>query len=221
MKRVKDFGRSLPREVMRLSLCDTNPEMTDAWLEHFYAVDEVEILCGNMLEVVCDALVSPANSFGDMSGGVDKAIDDFYRGKAQETVTQAIQDQFLGELPVGMALVVPMPSASIRYIIAAPTMRVPTRVENTINAYLAMRAVLVAALIQNRTTAHPIRHVVFPGLCTGVGGMPYGRSAQQMRVAFDNILRREWEDIQHPAMAPFAFGPMSHRRWRDSGGSEQ
>ncbi len=58
--------------------------MTDAWLDQFFGVDAVEIVQGDLMDAGEDAVVSPANSFGDMSGGVDKRIDDFFRGAAQE-----------------------------------------------------------------------------------------------------------------------------------------
>ncbi len=80
MKVVQAFGRGASRSALRLSLCDINAEMTDAWLDRFFGVEAVEILQGDLLETGADAVVSPANSFGDMSGGVDKRIDDFYHG---------------------------------------------------------------------------------------------------------------------------------------------
>ncbi|MCW3098054.1 MAG: phage tail assembly protein [Chthonomonadaceae bacterium] len=125
MKVVQSFGRGASRSTLRLSLCDINADMTDAWLDSFFGVEAVEILQGDLLETGADAVVSPANSFGDMSGGVDKRIDDFYRGAAQEAIVRCIGEQFLGELPVGMALVVSMPNSRLPFVIAAPTMRTP------------------------------------------------------------------------------------------------
>jgi len=49
------------------------------------------------------------------------AIDDFYSGAAQEAIVERIlREQFLGELPVGMATIVPMPSTRLPFVIAAP-----------------------------------------------------------------------------------------------------
>ena len=163
-------------------------------------------------------MVSPANSFGDMSGGVDKRIDDFYRGAAQERITQAIREQFLGELPVGMALVVSMPDSRIPFVVAAPTMRVPQPVPDSINAYLSLRAALVAVTlhnVQNTQNARPIRSLAVPGLCTGVGGMSPALSARQMRAAYDNIIGEGWKQVEHPALAPFALNRKT-LSWRDT-----
>ena len=216
---VQPFGRDAKNAALRLTLCDINADMTDAWLNSFFGVHAVEIVQGDLMDAGADAVVSPANSFGDMSGGVDKHIDDYYRqrGKAsaQEVITHRIRAQFWGELPVGMALVVPM-SCNPLFVVAAPTMRVPERVSDTLNAYLALRAALVAVLQHNATGDETlIRIVAVPGLCTGVGGMAPGVAAHQMRVAYDNIIGGGWKEVEHPAMAPFAFGG-KNVRWRDT-----
>ncbi len=214
MRIVKPFGNDLEAGTVRLSLCDRNADIADAWADAFCDVGAVEIVQGNLLDLDCHALVSPANSFGDMSGGIDKHIDDFYAGAAQRAVMTAIHERFLGELPVGMALVVELPSKRFPFVVAAPTMRVPGSVADTINAYLSLRAALVAVLQYN--AAHQpkkIESLAVPGLCTGVGGMDYGMAAQQMRAAYDNIIGGGWNDVVHPAMAPFALGATDGKGW--------
>ena len=100
----------------------------------FAGLDHVEVVEGNLLDLSCDAIVSPANSFGDMGGGIDKAIDDFHGGAAQKAVIAAIAEQFFGELPVGAALIVKLSSRRLPFVVAAPTMRIPGNVAATINA---------------------------------------------------------------------------------------
>lgn len=82
----------------------------------------------------------------------------------------------------------------------------------TLNAYLAMRAALVAVVCRP-PQAPPIRRLAIPGLCTGVGGMHPGLAARQMRTAYDNVIGGEWEAIVHPTMAPFALGAEGGKRW--------
>jgi O-acetyl-ADP-ribose deacetylase (regulator of RNase III) len=214
MKVIQSFGPSAPGSALRLVLCDINADMTSAWLDRFFGVDAVEIRQGDLLETGADAVVSPANSFGDMSGGVDKRIDDHFEGAAQNAIMKRIADQFLGELPVGMAIVVPTEDTRTRYVIAAPTMRVPGHVANTLNAYLAMRSALVAVYKHNLDNRTPIKRIAVPGLCTGVGRMSCTVSANQMRAAYDNVLGGGWKEVLHPVMAPFALGNTSIR-WRD------
>ena len=205
MKRLKSFGPNLPPCGLKVLLCDRNPSITENWANVFSYADGVEIWEGDLLALDGDALVSPANSFGDMGGGIDKHIDDAHHGAAQSAVMAAIREQWFGELPVGMAIVVTLPSNRWPYLVCAPTMRIPRNVAGSINAYLAMRAALVAVLKFNANSARPIRTLAIPGLCTGVGGMPTQDAAEQMRSAYDNIVLEEWKRIQHPLMAPYTF----------------
>src|SRR5262249_38319440 len=149
MKTLKPFGRA-DSAGLRVSLGDLNPNVACALAEAFAGAAAVEVVEGNLLELSCDAIVSPANSFGDMGGGFDKAIDDFHEGGAQRRVMAAIAEEFFGELPVGAALVVEVPGRRwFSFVIAAPTMRVPGSIAGSINSYLSMRAALVAVLRQN------------------------------------------------------------------------
>jgi len=204
MKVLKPFANSVA-EGLRLSLGDCDSEKAAALANAFAGAEEVEVVEGNLLDLTCDAIVSPANSFGDMGGGIDKAIDDFHQGAAQRAVMAAIAAEYFGELPVGAALIVKLPAKRFPYIIAAPTMRIPGSVIGSINAYLAMRAALTAVLRHNANASQPIRTIAIPGLCTGVGGMPCDVASQQMRTAFDNILRGGWQKVYHLAQAPYAL----------------
>jgi hypothetical protein len=84
-------------------------------------------------------------------------------------------------------------------------MRVPGRVDRSLNAYLSMRAALVAVLRHNALGHRAIRRLAVPGLCTGFGGMSAMESAGQMRTAYDNVVGGNWRRVVHPAMAPYAM----------------
>src|SRR5262245_15476606 len=92
MKTIKPFGPS--PGPLRLSLGDLSATVVAALTAEFAEIDSVEVVEGNLLDLSADAIVSPANSFGDMSGGIDKAIDDFYGGEAQRRIREAIAEQF-------------------------------------------------------------------------------------------------------------------------------
>ena len=201
---LKPFGDKLTKDDFRITLCDLDPEVANELARTFQGMDEVEVVHGNILHLWADALVSPANSFGDMGGGLDKAIDDFYKGEAQRQVQARIREEFLGELPVGCAITLRMGGQQFPHLIVAPTMRIPGSVAGTINAYLGMRAILVELIMANKKGAYPIKHIVVPSLCTGVGRMPYQDSANQMLAAYKNVMLSGWMDIAHPAMAPYA-----------------
>ena len=204
VKTLKPTGSLLPGSL-RVSIGDLNADVAQAMANAFSDVAEVEVVCGNLLDLSCDAIVSPANSFGNMGGGIDKAIDDFHGGKAQDCVRAAIAEHYYGELPVGAAIVVGMTSSRWPFVIASPTMRTPGSVEGTINAYLAMRAALVAVQRHNRLERLTIRSIAIPGLGTGVGGLRYDDAAIQMRAAYDNVIGGKWQNIVIAAQAPFAM----------------
>lgn len=56
---------------MNLIFCHCQPELGAAWNRHFHNAANVTIADCDLLEVETDAIVSPANSFGFMDGGLD------------------------------------------------------------------------------------------------------------------------------------------------------
>jgi O-acetyl-ADP-ribose deacetylase (regulator of RNase III) len=200
----KPMGRT-DEACLRLLICDKSPPVAREFARAFEGVEAVEVVEGNILNLDCDALVSPANSFGLMDGGLDQAIDRFYEGEAQRAVLSRIAERFYGELPVGTATVIEMRSRRFPFLVVSPTMRVPGNCRGTINAYLAMRAALIAVIYYNQASKAAIGSVAVPGLCTGVGCMSPEDSATQMRAAHDMILGGVWQTIVHPLQAPFAI----------------
>ena len=211
METLKQISAVGPRGL-RFSIGDRNRDMAAALASAFRDLACVEVLHGDLLDVSPDAVVCPGNSFGDMGGGFDKAVDDFHGGRAQPAVLRAIAAKCFGELAVGSSLVVEVPEARrTKILIMAPTMRVPGNSAHTISAYLATRAALVALVQHNDSGAEPIRSVAIPGMCTGVGGMSFPEAAAQMRTAFANVVEERWRQVAHPAMAPYAMRGANQR----------
>lgn len=163
---------------------DINPAVCYAWQEAFAGVGDIEITQGDIFEVRADAVISPANSFGFMDGGIDLVYFQRFGWGLQRDLQEAIRTYWDGELPVGAALVVETRDESIPYVVSAPTMRVPLRVPDTVNAYLAFRASLLAIDRHNRGALNKIESVLCPGLATAIGEMPASVCAQQMRTAY-------------------------------------
>lgn len=202
---LKPFGKNLSERDLKVEICEQNKEIAQIFAAVFTDEDRVAIKFGNILDCTADALVSPANSFGDMGGGLDKAIDDYFDNKAQKAVQQRIRIEFFGELPVGTATILEMHNRKFPYLIVAPTMRIPGNVAQTINAYLAMRAVLVATIKHNEKNENRIKTIILSSFCTGVGGMPYQAAAEQMLTALRIILDERYKEIVHPVLAAYNF----------------
>src|SRR5205809_2231587 len=146
-----------------------------------------------MLCLNVDALAVPANAFVFADGGVDMAISrEVFDWRLQDKLHALIEREYGGELLVGQALVMPTGSSRFRYVVVAPTMRVPADVSGTVNAYLAMRAVLRTVETHNRAMrgkpAEQIHALALPGLGTGTGGMPPDRAAYHVWLAYGIVV---------------------------------
>ena len=65
----------------------------------------------------------------------------YFGADLQARVRSLIHDKHHGELPVGVADILETGAEDIPYLILAPTMRVPMILRDSVNAYLAARAV--------------------------------------------------------------------------------
>jgi O-acetyl-ADP-ribose deacetylase (regulator of RNase III) len=168
---------------MRVLLRDVNPAIVKAWQSEFEGTPGIEISQGEIFGVTADAIISPANSFGFMDGGIDYVYSEHFGSSLESRLRALLLAEYDGELPVGQAAIVATGSASIPWLISAPTMRVPMDVSRTANAYLAFRAALIAARRHNASSPQQIQSVLCPGLGTAVGRMAPRTCARQMHAA--------------------------------------
>ncbi|OLF10408.1 macro domain-containing protein [Actinophytocola xanthii] len=176
----------------RLVLCAVEEPLAAAWAEAVAERRDVEVHRGSVLEVGAQAVVSPANSFGLMRGGIDAVYARTFPAIEQQ-VRSAVLAYHGGELPVGQALIVPTGVAAPAWLISAPTMREPGErlPPDTVHPYLAARAVFHLWRAGRLEDERPVRQVVhtiaLPGLGTGVGGVPPQNCARQVMAAWDEV----------------------------------
>jgi O-acetyl-ADP-ribose deacetylase (regulator of RNase III) len=164
---------------MRLHFVDTDGNVVEELRRAFAGFDEVVCAAGDILAVAHGALVSPANSYGFMDGGIDAAYSAFFGSQLQVAVQEAINLRPEGFLPVGASLAVRTGHPRIPILIVAPTMHTPEEVPPE-HCYRAMRAVL--RLVQaDRTIGSD---VFCPGLATGTGRVPPANAAGEMYRAY-------------------------------------
>jgi O-acetyl-ADP-ribose deacetylase (regulator of RNase III) len=182
---------------MKITLLDINSEMVQAWKEVCGNLPNVEIKQCSFHAFKGDAIVSPANSFGFMDGGIDHKYSEHFGWHVQEQLQRTIRQQFYGELPVGQAVAVDMGHEDVGYLIAAPTMRSPMVLgPQTLNPYLATRAALVVMReLHNELGMIRELSVCFPGMGTGVGRVPFDLCAHQMRQAIEQVVL---EQVEYP-----------------------
>ncbi len=176
-------------EHLSIHFRDLNPKMVEAWESMFTGYSDVQISGGEIFGAGHPsgpgvALVSPANSFGFMDGGIDLVYTQRFGWQLEERLRAKLAAEFGGELPVGCATLVCTEDLEIPWLVCAPTMRVPMDVSKTANAYLSFRAGLRAVLAH----APQITTVYCPGMGTAIGRMPVERSAFQMFEAYRDVL---------------------------------
>ncbi|ELG9488926.1 macro domain-containing protein [Salmonella enterica] len=177
--------------MIKLILSAPVPAMAAAFECYFQNTDNVEIIPGPFETVPeFDCMVSAANSFGLMDGGVDAAITTYFGTQLQERVQQHILSEYLGEQPVGSAFVIETGNSEHPWLIHAPTMRVPLIIDGTDAVYNATRAALLAIFQHNKSVAEykKIKSVVFPAMGAGCGQVPPDSVARQMRLAWDGFI---------------------------------
>jgi O-acetyl-ADP-ribose deacetylase (regulator of RNase III) len=201
---------SLIIRMVKIILTARETELADAWKRFCGDLECVSIYRGSILDVSCDAVVSLANSFGFMDGGIDLIYSRYFGWHVQKRLQNAIATKHHGELLLGSAEIVETDNPRISYVIAAPTMRVPTILKDSVNPYLAARAALLLikhgifseGILAGEAIADAIQTVAFPGLGTGVGRVEPYTCAHQMRSAIEDVILEKstfpqsWSDAQ-------------------------
>jgi len=69
---------------MNLLLVYRNQALGAAWEGEFAELSNIKIVEGDICDLVCDAMVSPANNFGFMDGGLNFALSKRFGWDLQE-----------------------------------------------------------------------------------------------------------------------------------------
>jgi len=177
---------------LELVLCAVEAPLAQAWLTVAENRPGIRVHPGSVLDIEAQAVVSPANSFGWMRGGIDALYSRAFP-EVEQNVRSGVLAYHGGELPVGEALIVPTGEAAPEWMISAPTMReageqLPA---DTVHPYLAARAVFRLWLHGRLENGVPVRDAVrtiaMPGLGTGVGEVEPQTCARQVAAAWDEV----------------------------------
>ncbi|EDJ8499288.1 phage tail protein [Salmonella enterica] len=177
--------------MIKLILSAPEPAMAAAFECYFQNTDNVEIIPGPFETIPeFDCMVSAANSFGLMDGGVDAAITTYFGTQLQRRVQKYIIQEYLGEQPVGTAFITETGDGEHPWLVHAPTMRVPLIIDGTDAVYNATRAALLAIFQHNKSTGEDrkIKSVVFPAMGAGCGQVSPDCVARQMKLAWDSFI---------------------------------
>ena len=169
---------------MKIKLCAIEKDLAKAWRDRLGAYQglNVEVFDGDILLSGCDAVVSPANSYGFMDGGIDLVYSRHFGWHVQELLQKLIKELPFKELLVGQAMPVPTLNKAIPLLIAAPTMTIPQPIP-AINIYLAVRAAVDEGIRKG------LKVLSIPGMGTGTGRVPYPVAADAMLLGISHALK--------------------------------
>lgn len=193
---------------LKIILSAVEKGLFDAWKEFCSNLSNVEIHHGSILDLSVDAVVSPANSYGFMDGGIDLLYSHYFGWEVQKKLQNLIKEKHHGELLIGQADIVETDNLQIPFMISAPTMRVPMILKDSVNPYLAARAVFLlikhGTFFEGKYKDEPInkfvQSVAFSGLATGIGKIGFNTCARQMQRAIEdftldkNTFPQSWVD---------------------------
>ena len=172
---------------MKIVLTDTNKGIVDAWKN--FAPNDIEIHHGSFETLTTDAIVSPANSFMIMDGGVDFYIQRmFKKGIEQKLRNEAINRFSMPFLPIGCAVSCETGVERFPVLISSPTMIVPQLINNTPYAFISTIAALNEAKRIKATS------ILFMGMGGLTGGYHPEICAKQMIDAIAYYRNMEWTD---------------------------
>jgi O-acetyl-ADP-ribose deacetylase (regulator of RNase III) len=162
--------------IMKIYLRDQNEAVVAAWRAFHVFVLDLSIEVGDPADAGAVGIVSPANSFGFMDGGIDLAYARRWPGLEAAVRSHIRTRTVFEELLVGQAAAVGIPGAlePTEVLIVAPTMRVPKKIADPADVYLATRAAVRCAHVLN------LDSLAMPGMGTGCGVVPPAVAAQAM-----------------------------------------
>lgn len=170
---------------MKIYLLDKSQGTTEQWQRYFAEDADVEVVnmyfedFMNSHDVEC--VVSPANSYGLMDGGYDRAISEYFGWDLMKVVQKKILDECFGEQLVGTSIIVDIPNTN-KKLIHTPTMRVPSNIKDPMIVYYCMRSVLMLAIREG------IQSIVIPAFGGACGGLRSDVIAYMMKVAYMQVM---------------------------------
>lgn len=184
-----------------LWLIHPDAEMCDAFRAGFARLPRVSVMPARLEELPPhDCFVTAANSYGIMTAGIDAAVVRFHGQDLMRRIQNRIQDEYLGEQPIGTCLIEPTGNRDYPFVAHAPTMRVPSPIGGTDKVYLATWGALLAVYRHNVSKPERrIETVAFPAMGTGFGGVSFPEAARQMAAAYKHYLspphRFDWDMV--------------------------
>ena len=181
-------------------LFDIDNSKTKVWKRLLNDKIAIDVVCTSVCDIKADIYVSPANSYGQLDGGIDKVYRTMFPG-----IQYAVNDRlkiYRNRRPpigVGSALLIEIPNRNCRLLLA-PTMELPGKLKTPWNSFWS-------ALVIFYLTKDFDGTVAIPGLGTGTGHISSEEMIEMVMLAYkvsQNI------DMDKTYKSPFEYIPKSH-----------
>lgn len=186
-----------PRPPVHVAVIDRNAELIALAKRDVPELPDISWLVGDALakDVEADAVVTPSNSFGFMSAGMDAAVVARFGAAIENQCKERVAAYPFGEVLVGQAFMVPTGDPKLPNLIFAPTVRVPKPITHPAHVMLAVRA---AVSIANKSG---FRRIVMPCFGTGAGMLSPGAAFAAMiggiqAARYDQPRPADWLEAQ-------------------------
>lgn len=181
------------KDIVKVAFVDRNPEVVSALAGLVNGhLQYCEFIVGDILKQPYGTLVSPANSFGDMNGGIDRAYKEYFPG-IEHTLKEYIEREHGGELAIGRAQIIPTHDNQFPNIVFTPTIRTSNDLATPQTVYNAMVAALSEVVIFNMKMEDAgksefcIDKLLIPGFGTGFGRLNPETSANSMKKGYVEV----------------------------------
>ncbi|MBD2663115.1 appr-1-p processing domain protein [Richelia sinica FACHB-800] len=177
---------------LKLILVDTQAFLCRTFEDYFTGLPNVEIINGSFEELpFFDCIVTAASSVATIND-IDSRIVQFFGEDVINLLQQRIQQEYLGEQPIGTSLIVETNHALHPFLAHTPTLRMQIARAGRDHVYQGMWSTLLAIRKHNQKHSHclqkQINIVAIPGLGTAVGRVSIDEVARQMSMAYQNFL---------------------------------
>lgn len=169
-----------------IHLVDVDNRMIRAWEQKFFDEGNVRIVNMDVVEFLeknstIDGVVSAANSFGIMTGGLDAAYIQYFGSELQEAVQRKIAEEYFGEQPVGSSIAVKIPKHPGFLLIHTPSMRTPQPIIDPRIVYSCTRTALVEAIRCG------VKNLILPAFGHLTGRVPADIVSELMCRAYQDV----------------------------------
>ncbi|TAF03427.1 MAG: phosphotransferase [Nostocales cyanobacterium] len=184
------WGYDIP---LKLILLDTKTFLCRTFADYFEGLPNVEIVNGSFEDLpFFDCVVTAASSLNSVQNKIDATILQFFGQDVEQLLQKRIQEEYLGDQPIGTSLIVETNHSLHPFIAHAPALRMQISVAGNDHVYQGLWSTLLAIRQHNifycNCLHKQINIVAIPGLGTTPGSVPIDEVARQMSMAYQNFL---------------------------------